>query len=51
MKYLALLLVMATSTATAGLPSPGEVGAIDDPRYCGEPERTKAGRLSAHKLF
>lgn len=45
MKYLALLLVTAISTATAGLPSPGEAGAIDDPRYCGEPERTKAGKI------
>lgn len=36
MKHLALLLVIATSAATAGLPSPGEAGAIDDSRYCGE---------------
>jgi len=42
----ALVLIMSLSgTVLAQLPSPGELGAINDPRYCGEPARTAAGRI------
>lgn len=29
----------------AALPAPGEPGAVEDARYCGEPSRTPAGRI------
>lgn len=41
----ALLLVYALMLAPvlAALPAPGEPGAPNDPRYCGEPKRTAKG--------
>ena len=39
------LLILCASSSFAGLPAPGEPGAIDDPRYCGEPERYASGRI------
>ena len=41
-----ILLVWACSLpAQAEMPRPGEPGAINDPRYCGEPARTPQGRI------
>ena len=31
--------------AFAQLPAPGQPGAVNDARYCGEPERTASGRI------
>lgn len=41
----ALLLLLLALPAYAALPVPGEAGAPDDPRYCGEPERSADGRI------
>jgi hypothetical protein len=40
-----LLLLLVPCTVLAGLPAPGEPGAPNDPRYCGEPERDANGRI------
>lgn len=52
MKHLlvALALLVACS-AQATLPMPGEPGAINDPRYCGEPERTKEGKIKRSRVL
>jgi hypothetical protein len=42
---LLLILLMVPMFALAGLPAPGEPGAIDDPRYCGEPARDAKGKI------
>lgn len=43
MKRLLLLAILCAGPALAALPAPGTPGAIDDPRYCGEPVRDKHG--------
>ncbi len=40
-----LILLLLALPAWAELPLPGEFGAIDDPRYCGEPERYTNGTI------
>jgi len=40
-----LLAVGPSSWGQSGLPDPGTPGAINDPRYCGEPARTESGRI------
>lgn len=45
-----LFLAAFATLASAQLPSPGEPGAIDDPRYCGEPARTPDGRIKRDRL-
>ena len=42
MKF-ALLALALSLPAYAALPSPGQPGAVNDPRYCGEPERHANG--------
>ena len=42
---LLLVMLLAGTAATAQLPAPGEPGAVNDLRYCGEPERTARGRI------
>lgn len=42
---IALILTAFAALAQAQLPAPGEPGAINDPRYCGEPARTADGRI------
>src|SRR5574343_452129 len=44
----ALLIALACSSAFA-LPAPGEPGAINDQRYCGEPARHENGRIKRSK--
>lgn len=39
-----IALVVSTS-CLAVLPSAGEPGAVNDPRYCGEPARDKSGKI------
>ena len=45
MRLIALLLAFAIQPALAQLPEPGQLGAIADPRYCGEPDRYESGRI------
>lgn len=45
MKKLILLIAVAACSAFAQLPAPGDPAAPNDPRYCGEPERTADGRI------
>lgn len=45
MKYLAFSLLLTSHLALAALPAAGTAGAIDDPRYCGEPARDKSGKI------
>lgn len=46
---IALALVLSSAMA---LPLPGEPGAIDDPRYCGEPVRHENGRIKrSHEVL
>jgi hypothetical protein len=40
-----LLLLLIPGAVLAGLPGPGELGSIPDPRYCGEPARHPDGRI------
>jgi hypothetical protein len=40
-----LLAATAATLAHAQLPAAGQPGAVPDPRYCGEPERTPDGRI------
>lgn len=40
-----LLLLFLAMPVYAVLPAPGEPGAVNDPRYCGEPERYSDGRI------
>lgn len=40
-----IVLALAPLASFAGLPAPGEPGAPDDPRYCGEPARDENGRI------
>lgn len=40
-----LLALVLAAPAFAALPAPGEPGAPDDPRYCGEPARDENGRI------
>lgn len=42
---ISLLLALAPLAGFAALPAPGEPGAPDDPRYCGEPARDENGRI------
>jgi len=42
---LAVLLISASGLVIASLPFPGQPGAINDPRYCGEPARDSNGRI------
>jgi 5-methylcytosine-specific restriction endonuclease McrA len=44
-KFTLLALAFACS-AHAALPAPGESGAVDDPRYCGEPKRDALGHIA-----
>lgn len=44
MRKLLILWALAVP-AYAALPAPGEPGAPNDPRYCGEPERYADGRI------
>ncbi len=44
-KISALTLVLLACPVFAQLPAPGEPGAINDPRYCGEPVRAADGRI------
>lgn len=41
--FVALLMYFAALTAHATLPAPGQIGAVNDPRYCGEPARDSHG--------
>jgi len=43
--WCALAIAVLCLSAAASLPAKGEPGAIDDPRYCGEPERAADGRI------
>lgn len=43
MKAALLLLLALCLPAYAALPAPGQPGAVNDPRYCGEPERYANG--------
>lgn len=45
MKSAYLVLTLLAYPAFAQLPAPGQPGAINDPRYCGEPNRTVEGRI------
>ena len=42
---LLLVMLVAGTAATAQLPAAGQPGAVNDARYCGEPERTASGRI------
>lgn len=42
-KLSAFVLLLAACHAMAALPAPGEPGAPNDPRYCGEPARYAGG--------
>lgn len=44
-KLLTALLSVVSFTACATLPAPGQPGAPNDPRYCGEPARNKDGSI------
>ncbi len=48
-RILVAFLCAIAMTAHAQLPPPGAPGAINDPRYCGEPERTPQGRIKRSK--
>ena len=41
----AIVLLLIPCAVLAGLPAPGEPGAPNDPRYCGEPARDSKGRI------
>lgn len=45
LKLLLCALTLVAGAALAELPAPGEPGAPNDPRYCGEPERAADGRI------
>lgn len=45
MRVLLMLILLLAGPALAALPAPGEPGAPDDPRYCGEPARDENGRI------
>lgn len=45
-KRLVLAVLLVACAAHAKLPAPGEPGAPDDPRYCGEPTRDKNGVIT-----
>ncbi len=49
MKFLFLLLL--SFPALAQLPAPGQPGAPNDPRYCGEPERWADGRIKRSRAL
>jgi len=40
-----IILAVLMHSAFATLPAPGTEGAINDPRYCGEPARDKNGKI------
>jgi hypothetical protein len=46
MRLLLLTLVLVAQNCAAKLPAPGEEGAPNDPRYCGEPTRDANGRIT-----
>lgn len=47
----AWLLLLLPCAALAHLPAPGEPGAPNDPRYCGEPARTEAGVIKRNRAM
>lgn len=51
MKRALILLALLPSLALAQLPAPGEPGAPDDPRYCGEPTRDARGDIKRNKAL
>ncbi|HSW19542.1 MAG TPA: HNH endonuclease signature motif containing protein [Ramlibacter sp.] len=46
---MAFLLLVLCAPALAQLPAPGQPGAIDDPRYCGEPARNADGVIKRNR--
>lgn len=42
--------LLSAGAALAQLPAPGQPGAVDDPRYCGEPKRTGSGKIYRSRL-
>lgn len=50
MRALVLLILLACAPAFAQLPAPGQPGAVDDPRYCGEPARDKRGVIKRSRV-
>ena len=47
----ALLILVASAGLHAQLPAPGQPGAIQDARYCGEPARTADGRIKRSRAL
>ncbi len=43
--FVAFLMYFAALTAHATLPAPGQPGAVNDLRYCGEPQRNGDGTI------
>ena len=46
MRLIAWFLLILVSSASATLPAAGTLGAINDPRYCGEPTRDAKGKIN-----
>ncbi len=49
-KHIIAILVVLPSLALAHLPAPGEPGAINDLRYCGEPARSADGKIKRSRV-